>query len=237
MTARRVIQSLSLALFTLLFGLAGYGLPDWLPADIYLRLDPLLGLSAVLAGREWIARAWGGVGLLLATLLLGRVFCSYICPLGALLDFSDPLLFRRGKRRGVAGDAWLRRVKYAVLVAVAGAAAIGVSLVHFLDPLALLTRTYTFVFYPAFTGVANLALDAIRPAARALGWMTLATLSYPQPLYYQTITTLLLFAAIVGLGALAPRFWCRYLCPLGALLGLVSRLAVWRRQVGPECRR
>lgn len=48
---RTFIQALSLAIFSLLFFFfANYKLPDWLPADIYLRLDPLLGLSAVLAG-------------------------------------------------------------------------------------------------------------------------------------------------------------------------------------------
>ena len=48
---RAAVQTLSLLLFTLLFALANFRLPDWLPADIYLRLNPLLGLSAILAGR------------------------------------------------------------------------------------------------------------------------------------------------------------------------------------------
>ena len=42
------VQAFSLALFTLLFALANYRLPDWLPADIYLRLDPLLGLTCII---------------------------------------------------------------------------------------------------------------------------------------------------------------------------------------------
>jgi ferredoxin len=232
---RTAVQALSLALFTFLFALANYWLPDWLPADIYLRLDPLLGLSAILAGREWIGRALWGAVLLAATLLFGRFFCAYVCPLGAILDFLDPVLFRRIARRGLQSDARLRHVKYVVLIVVAGAAAIGVSLVHLLDPIALLTRTYTFVLYPAFIGLVNLGLDAIRPAAQALGWMTIATRSYPQPIFYQSLVTLFIFAAIVGLSSLASRFWCRYLCPLGALLSLLSPLGRLRRTVGPEC--
>lgn len=232
---RTAIQALSLALFTLLFALANYSLPDWLPADVYLRLDPLLGLTAILAGREWIGRALWGLLLLVATLLFGRFFCAYVCPLGAILDFLDPLLFRRKKRRGLAEASWLRQVKYLALVGIAGAAGIGVSLVHFLDPIALLTRSYTFVFYPVLVGAANLGLDGVRPAAAALGWMGLATLSYQQPLYYQSLLTATIFAGIVGLGALASRFWCRYLCPLGALLSLLSPLGRLRRAVAPEC--
>jgi polyferredoxin len=232
---RTAVQALSLALFTLLFALANYWLPDWLPADIYLRLDPLLGLSAILAGREWIGRALWGAVLLAATLLFGRFFCAYVCPLGAILDFLDPVLFRRFARRRLQSDARLRHLKYVVLIVVAGAAAIGVSLVHFLDPIALLTRTYTFVLYPAFIGLVNLGLDAVRPGAQALGWMTIATRSYPQPVFYQAVVTLLVFAAIIGLSGLASRFWCRYLCPLGALLSLLSPLGRLRRTVGPEC--
>jgi hypothetical protein len=54
---RKMIQALSLLLFTAFFLLATYRLPDWLPADIYLRIDPLLGINAVIASREIIGRA------------------------------------------------------------------------------------------------------------------------------------------------------------------------------------
>lgn len=232
---RTGVQALSLLLFTLLFALANYRLPDWLPADIYLRLDPLLGLTAILAGREMVTRAVWGAVILAATLLFGRFFCGYVCPLGAVLDFVDPLLFRKVKRRVPAADLPLRRVKYVVLVIFLGAAIAGASLVYLLDPMALLTRTYTFILYPPFVGFINLLLDLVRPIAQAMGWMTLATLSYPQPAYYMSLITLAIFAAILALGRLTPRFWCRYLCPLGALLSLLSPLGRLRRTVGPEC--
>ena len=54
---RKFLQGISLLLFTAFFVFATYKLPDWLPADIYLRLDPLLGLNAVFAAREIIGRA------------------------------------------------------------------------------------------------------------------------------------------------------------------------------------
>ena len=232
---RVAIQALSLALFTGLFALANYRLPDWLPADIYLRLDPLLGLSAILAGRTWVDRALWGVVLLAATALAGRFFCSYVCPLGAILDFLDPVLFRRAKRRTLESDRALRNLKYVVLIVFIAAALVGSSLVYLLDPISLLTRTYTFALFPPFVGLVNLLLDVVRPVAEAMRWMDIATLSYAQPVFYMSLITILIFAAIVALGRLAPRFWCRYLCPLGALLSLVSPLGRWRRTVGPEC--
>jgi polyferredoxin len=84
-------------------------------------------------------------------------------------------------------------------------------------------------------GLVNLALDAVRPVAESLRWMSIATLSYAQPVFYMSLVTFLVFAGIIALGRLAPRFWCRYLCPLGALLSLVSPLGRLRREVGPEC--
>lgn len=229
------VQALSLALFTVLFALANYRLPDWLPADIYLRLDPLLGLSAIVAGRAWVPRAIWGLALLVATALVGRFFCSYVCPLGAILDFLDPLLFRRLTRRTLDADVSLRNVKYVVLIVFLAAALAGSSLVYLLDPIALLTRTYTLALFPPFVGLVNLGLDAVRPVAEALRWMDIATLSYAQPVFYMSLVTFLIFAGIIALGRLAPRFWCRYLCPLGALLSLVSPLGRLRREVGPEC--
>jgi len=232
---RVTVQALSLGLFTVLFALANYRLPDWLPADIYLRLDPLLGLSAILAGRAWVSRAIWGLALLVATALVGRFFCSYVCPLGAILDFLDPLLFRRLKRRTLDADARLRNVKYVVLIVFIAAALAGSSLVYLLDPIALLTRTYTLALFPPFVGFVNILLDAVRPVAEAMRWMNIATLSYAQPVFYMSLVTFLIFAGIIALGHLAPRFWCRYLCPLGALLSLVSPLGRLRREVGPEC--
>ncbi len=167
--------------------------------------------------------------------MVGRFFCSYVCPLGAILDFLDRPLFGRVKRRTLESDAALRHIKYVVLILFAAAALVGSSLAYLLDPISLLTRTYTFALFPAFVGLMNILLDVFRPLAEALRWMRVATLSYAQPVFYMSLTTFLIFAGIVALGRFAPRFWCRYLCPLGALLSLVSPLGRWRRTVDPEC--
>jgi ferredoxin len=50
-----------------------------------------------------------------------------------------------------------------------------------------------------------------------------------------TAVTLAISGTIVYLNHLSPRFWCRYLCPLGALLSLISPLGVFKRRVSEEC--
>jgi MauM/NapG family ferredoxin protein len=234
---KKAIQILSLLLFSALFILATYRLPDWLPADIYLRIDPLLGINAVIASREIIARVLWSLLLVGATLAVGRFFCAYLCPLGASIDGFDFLFFRKVKRPGLKMDSRLRRWKYYLLVAIIVAALTGVSLVYFLDPIAFLTRFYTFVLHPLAVAILNLLLDLIRPITRGLGWVGLSHLNYTQPVYYMTAVTLAIFGAVIALGRLAPRFWCRYLCPLGAFLSLLSPLGVFKRRVGEACNR
>ncbi len=97
---RTLIQALSLLLFSTLFIFATYKLPNWLPADIYLRLDPLLGLNAVFAAREIIGRAFWALTTIGATLVIGRFFCAYVCPMGASIDFLDFLFFSKEKTFG-----------------------------------------------------------------------------------------------------------------------------------------
>ena len=56
-----------------------------------------------------------------------------------------------------------------------------------------------------------------------------------RPVFTQAIPIFLLLALLVALNWWTERFWCRYLCPLGGLLGFVSKLALVRRQVGAVC--
>jgi MauM/NapG family ferredoxin protein len=232
---RTLIQALSLLLFSTFFIFATYKLPNWLPADIYLRLDPLLGINAVFAAREIIGRALWGIVTIGATLFFGRFFCAYVCPMGASIDFLDLLFFRKKKRQNLKTDSSFRKAKYFLLVLFITAALTGLSLAFLMDPMSLLTRFYTFFIYPLAITLINLILDLLRPLFQALGWVTLSHLYYFQSVYYMTAITLLIFGGIVALNRLVPRFWCRYLCPLGAFLSLISPLGLFKRQVNNDC--
>jgi len=232
---RTILQAISLLLFSLFLFFATYKLPDWLPADIYLRLDPLLGLNAVFAAREMIGRALWALVTIGATLVIGRFFCAYACPMGASIDFLDRLLFRKKKRGSLKTESSLRKVKYFLLIVFITAAVTGLSLAFLMDPIALLTRFYTFFIYPLVITLINLFLDLLRPLSKALGWVSLSHLHFFQPVFYMSAITLLIFGGIVALNLIAPRFWCRYLCPLGAFLSLISPLGLFKRKVSQEC--
>lgn len=232
---RSFIQALSLLLFSILFVLATYRLPDWLPADIYLRLDPLLGINAIFSAREIIHRALFGLITIGATFLIGRFFCGYVCPMGVTIDFLDFLFFRKKNRLGLKVETHFRKAKYFLLIIFLTAALVGLSLAFLMDPMALLTRFYTYFIYPLATTLINLFLDLLRTLFKAIGWVRLSYLHYFQSVFYMTTITLLIFGGIILINLFAKRFWCRYLCPLGALLSLISPLGLFKRRVSEEC--
>jgi MauM/NapG family ferredoxin protein len=232
---RTLLQALSLLFFSTLFVFATYKLPNWLPADIYLRLDPLLGMNAIFAAREIISRALWALVTIGATVVIGRFFCAYVCPMGVSIDLLDLLFFRKKKRQGLKLEVSLRKVKYFLLIIFITAAIAGLSLAFLMDPMALLTRFYTFFLYPFVTTLINLSLDLIRPLSQALGWVTLSHLHYLQPVFFMSAITLIIFGGIIALNRLVPRFWCRYLCPLGAFLSLFAPLGIFKRRVNEDC--
>ena len=236
---RRVIQLLSFLLFLTLFFLSAYPLQQAAPVDLFLRLDPLVALTVFLVARTIVAGLLWSLVLVGFSIVFGRAFCGYLCPLGSVLDVSDHFL-RKSAHRDAPGSSprlhALRRVKFLVLVFVLTAAAFGLMTLHLFDPLVILTRVLTILLYPAVLLLGNGVLDALRPAAEALNLFTLARLSFAQYSYYMGGVTLVFFGLILAAGRWQARFWCRNICPLGALLGLFGRYGGFvRRTVTDAC--
>ena len=228
---RKSIQLFSLFFFTYLFLRASYPLTSWIPVDLFLRLNPLLALTTTFSSKEISAKVLPAVVLIGLTLLFGRFFCGYLCPLGTLLDLFDNIITIKRPRFVEK----LRRVKFYLLIGLIVASIVGANVIYLFDPLIILTRTYTILLYPLSIFLANISLDLLRPLAEYMGWVTLTYLHYSQPFFHMSLTTGIIFIAIVALNLVTPRFWCRYLCPLGALLSLFSRFGIFKRVVNNRC--
>jgi len=230
---RRGVQIACLALFVYLLTQAKYhgkG-PGPVPAGLFLQMDLLAAATALVSRYPvHIGMVASGVAILAATALLGRVFCGWICPLGTCVDIGDTVLWRKRKRSlAAANRPWL---KFVLLFAVLGSALLGIQIGWFLDPIPLLTRTFALVLYPLTAMGQNLIAIEGRSELRALNlywdpWL--------QPHFNLSLIAALCFATIIGLGALSRRYWCRSLCPLGALLGLIGRFGMIKRRVHENC--
>ena len=241
--SRRTAQIACLTIFLWLFLQTEYRGVDQLPYPVSLlfRIDPLAALADFLAPGAFGWRLlWPALVVLLLTMVFGRFFCGWVCPLGTTLDGLGRLV---GRGRRPFTPAW-RRVKYYVLITLGTATVFGVQLLGLFDPLAIFLRSLTLAVYPAYNFGVNQVFDffyaydiPILSAAVKNAYPVFRDylMAFHQPVFSLGLFTLLIFLGIVLLERIEHRFWCKNLCPLGALLGLCSRHALLKRTPQSLC--
>jgi polyferredoxin len=237
---RKTVQYVMLAVFISLFVISrrGGGWPGNL-VNIPMRLDPLAGLANLLSSRTFLTGSGLALITITVTVIFGRAWCGWICPLGTTLDLF-PMKHLRGKHRPPV-ETW-RVVKYILLVATLTASLFGSLTLLVLDPLSLLYRTLTVSLWPLLDRV-SMALERwlfrvqflSEPVAVFDALVRPRILPISPAFFRDSLLFGALFVGILFLNVFAERFWCRSLCPLGGLLGLVSKIALFRRTVSEEC--
>ncbi|MEG3640820.1 4Fe-4S binding protein [Magnetococcus sp. PR-3] len=209
---RRIYAVFFFGLFLWLLWISDFKHLKGYASDLLLSIDPLTALATVLTS----GTLYGGLSvaliLVVATLYYGRFFCSWICPLGILNQFTGWLF---SKRRGVDAtklNAYrtIFRLKYLILLVMLIAAAFGMLQIGWMDPVALMVRSFTTAVLPAWHHMTGLG-----PYTNT-------------PLFQGAVFIGGLFVGIILANRFIPRFWCRVLCPLGALLGLLALRAPYR---------
>lgn len=237
---RRLVQYSTLTAFVALMIAARRG--GWPPAvaNAPLRLDPLAMLAHLIASRTLLAGSALALLTIALTLALGRAWCGWLCPLGTVLD----LLSIRKTATASPLPETLRRTKHFLWLTILAAALLGNLTLLFLDPLTLLIRTFATALWPALERLvvaaeqAAYALPLLQPAVDRLdGFLRPAVFPVEAPFYRVPIFYALVLLAIVALNGIAPRFWCRYLCPLGGLLAWMSKVGLAQREVTTACTR
>jgi len=237
---RQAVQFFTFVFFVYLLFAALKDRPAFPLVDIFFRFNPLSGLAGMLAARAWIPRLTLSLVTVGLTLVVGRVWCGWICPLGTLLEWVR--LSQARQRASRLSPHW-KKTKQVLLVLILSAALFGNLSLLVLDPLALLTRTMVTVVLPGL----NAAITAtettlyqvhfLEPAITWLENVLRGPVLPVRPLVFALNGVIaVLFGGILALNALADRFWCRNLCPLGALLGWLSRFSLLRPLVGERCK-
>ncbi len=186
------------------------------PAELFLVLDPLVSVSTAVAGRAWIWSLGFAAAIVAICLVVPRGFCGYMCPLGTVIDLFDWAVGRRIDLLRVNRDGARVRIKYYLLAGVLAASVLGVLVSGFVSAIPVVTRAFVFLAAPLQT-------------AWARGWHQVP------PWHAGHFASIGLFALVLGLGFLRPRFWCRHVCPTGALFSLVNVFRLTERKVGAQC--
>ena len=206
---------------------------------LLMRLDPLAMLATTIASRSFLLLSLVALFMVALSLIFGRAWCGWLCPLGTTLEW---LPLSRWLKKQVKLPDWWRSVKYIILVAIIAAAVFSNLTLLVLDPLSIMLRTFAAAVWPALDfiiGAAESALYNIQPLQGPVGQFDslVRPLLLPiDPLYYRDgLLFAAVFATIILLNLAAERFWCRYICPLGAFYGLLSKISLVRRRVNVSC--
>ncbi len=205
---------------------------------LFPRLSIHLGLATSLSVRAVLTAFLPALGLLVLTAALGRFFCSTVCPLGATIDASDRLLSggHRGDRSDIPRSA--TGVKYIVLAVSLALGLAGIQAAGIIDPLSLSLRAYSTILYPYFDHLIKMVFSALLslPVPGTLisplyGFLSNHVFDFNPVVFRNAGGVLILFLAVLLPALFARRFWCRCLCPLGAVLALAGGAGMFRRTV------
>lgn len=209
--ARLISQIFFMGLFLFFAFVTQFGYLKGYPVSLFLEADPLVAIATAITTHTLYGGLLWSLVLLLPTLLLGRVFCNWICPYGILHQFTGWLFNRRNAKEQIESNRYQRlfSLKYYILVVMLVMAAFGSLQVGLLDPICLLFRSFTVAVLPGIDMPTEWIY--VRPHAHQLAWV---------------VGLLLVF--FVGMNLVIPRFFCRVVCPLGATLGILSRFSLFR---------
>ena len=171
------------------------------------------------------------VGLLVLTLLMGRIYCSVICPLGIMQDLLARLRRKKNKYSYSREVRWLR---YPVLVVFLVAAVAGLgSLMQLLAPYSSFGRIATMVLQPLWM-LGNNVLGFLAERADSYAFYTVDVWMKSLPVLIVALVTL---AVLVVLAWRGGRTYCNTICPVGTLLSFVARFSLLKIRFDEEkCR-
>ncbi len=240
-SVRRFCQVVCLLIFFFLFIQTDYSGTDTLPyaVNIIFRLDPLIAVSAMLATRTLITLVFPALIMVILTLVLGRFFCGWICPMGTLLDYSHHFF----RPAGSSSVNRFRNINYFLLIFILTSAFFGLPVVGYFDPFSILVRGLTLAVYPGLNAAATALFTATYQHAPQFvntiseplyGFLKQTILPFNQHVFTLVYLSFGMLLAVFLMELLGRRFFCRFICPLGAFFGLIARFSFFRGHGGSD---
>ena len=257
---RRAYEALFLGLFLFFLFITDLRYLKGWPVSLFLEATPLVAVSTALTTHTIYRNLVWGLVIIAVTMMLGRVWCNWMCPFGILHHIFGNIGRPKTTKQLIEVNRYRKiyAVKYYILATMIAMASLWIIPTTLDAPNKIisayrskeLTKTGVARFFTAFkTGIAESAeehkegnstlqiglLDPIALTVRSLTTSVLPTVDkategvYNEPReYWQAWIVGLIFIGFLVANWWIPRFFCRAICPLGALLGIFSRFSLWR---------
>ncbi len=210
------------------------------PLDIFFRIDLLVLVSTLLSTHSVKGTLLISLIVVFLTLLFGRFFCGWFCPMGSITHFIS-FVFKKSKiyKAKIEND---RKVwwKYYIFFFLLILSIFSLNLFGILDPFSLLFRSFAtsilpatgFLLYSLSFHLSRISLNLFQKIGEFLYQFLQGF--YLERLSSQGIFIGFIFIGILLLNLISERFWCRSLCPLGALLGILSPFTILKLKIEKE---
>ncbi len=257
---RRAYEVLFLGLFLFFLVITDLRYLKGWPVSLFLEATPLVAVATALTTHTIYRNLVWGLVIIAVTMMLGRVWCNWMCPFGILHHFFGWIGNRRNTKQMIEVNRYRKiyALKYYILAAMIAMAALWIiptaidtpgQIWHAYRGAELRQTGATRVLAAIETGFSRAAeehkrnnsslqiglLDPIALTVRSMTTSVLPTVHnatesiYTEPReYWQAWVVGLIFIGFLVANWWIPRFFCRAICPLGALLGVFSRFAIWR---------
>ncbi len=220
-----------------------------IPHNLFLKLSPLIGIMSSVAARVLTVSLLFILPFIVVSLLFGRIFCGWICPFGTIHHGISYLKTRFVKKSKKYAYSKFQKLKYVILLIIFFSAVFSLNIAGFFDPISITTKATATTIIPSTQYVLNTAteswltndLPASETVSDARKYLT-------EIFFYENVTGKVvpthfdyfllggvLFLLLVGLNFVSHRFYCRFICPLGAMFGLISKFSLLKIRINDNC--
>ena len=196
-------------------------LPIQLHALLKFQLIPaLLSLNVIMIGF-----------LLVLSLLFGRIYCSFICPLGVFQDvvsWKSRLFKKKKKKHKFNYTKPQHLLRYSILIITILVFIAGSSfLVILLDPYSIFGRFASQLFSPLVIWANN----GIASITNGMGNYTFYKVEHVRFVPVAFGISALFFVTVAIMSWFRGRLYCNTICPVGTTLGLLSRFSIFHFEI------
>lgn len=170
--------------------------------------------------------AAGFIFIILITLIFGRVYCSSVCPVGTLQDIVI-YLNRRGRRKKrifkyLKPNSW---IKYTILIITLAFLLSGsILLLNLLDPYSLFGKISLNLLRPPVIWINNLFAMIFE----SMGYYFIFPVEIKHYDSWSILFAVIMLGLLIWLAVKRGRLYCNTVCPVGAVLGILSKISIIR---------